>query len=167
MPRSFFLQRLITTRAPASVILIRLMAGAVFLSEGIQKFLYPADIGAGRFAEMGFGSPEFVASLVGTFEITCGALLLLGLLTRAAAIPLVIIMLTAIITTKVPILIGTDLGAFEVRDLDRYGFWAMAHETRTDWAMLLGSLFLLIQGAGRWSVDAALMAAESRPQDGT
>ena len=68
-------------------------------------------------------------------------LLLLGLLTRLAAIPLIIVMLVAIFSTKVPIL------------LDK-GFWAMAHEARTDLAMLLGSIFLLIVGAGRYSIDA-------------
>ncbi len=82
--------------------------------------------------------------------------MLAGLLMRAAALPLVIVMLAAIITTEVPVLLGADLGPFQVRSLDRYGFLAMAHETRTDWAMLLGSLYLLIVGGGRWSVDAKL-----------
>lgn len=138
------------------------MVGAVFLSEGIQKFRYPADVGAGRFATMGFANPELTASFVGAFEILCGALVLVGLLTRAAAIPLVVIMLTAILTTKLPILLGADLGPFQVRSLDRYGFWAMAHEARTDWAMLLGSLFLLIRGGGRWSLDARIAGAGRR-----
>jgi putative oxidoreductase len=136
-------KRLLLTDAPTAVLLIRLMVGAVFLSEGIQKFLYPAEVGAGRFEKIGFSSPEFVAQFVACFEITCGTLVLLGLLTRLAAIPLIIIMLIAIATTKVPILMND-------------GFWKMAHEARTDWSMLLGSLFLLIVGAGGWSVDRAL-----------
>jgi uncharacterized membrane protein YphA (DoxX/SURF4 family) len=134
---------LISTNAPAAVVLIRLMVGAVFLSEGIQKFLYPAAVGSGRFAKIGFPSPEIVAPFVGCFEITCGALVLLGLLTRLAVVPLIIIMITAIGSTKVPILLSE-------------GFWKMAHEARTDWSMLLGSIFLLIVGAGQLSLDARL-----------
>lgn len=116
------------------------MVGAVFLSEGIQKFLFPATLGAGRFARIGLPAPEILGPLVGATEIACGILVLLGLFTRLAVIPLIAIMTVAIASTKVPIL------------LDR-GFWAMAHEARTDWSMLLGSLFLLIAGAGPWSLD--------------
>jgi uncharacterized membrane protein YphA (DoxX/SURF4 family) len=133
-------KRLVATRAPVAVILIRLMVGAVFVSEGIQKFLFPAEVGAGRFEKIGFQSPEIVAPFVGSFEIACGGLVLAGLFTRLAAIPLIVIMLTAIATTKIPI-------------LNEHGFWKMAHEARTDWSMLLGLLFLLIVGAGRWSWD--------------
>lgn len=121
------LMRLLATRAPTSTVLLRLMVGAVFLSEGIQKFLFPAEIGAGRFAKIGFSEPEMTAYFVACFEIACGTLVLLGMLTRVAVIPLVIIMLTAITTTKLPILAAS-------------GFWKMAHEARTDWSMLLGSL---------------------------
>ena len=137
------LKRLAATRAPSAVILVRLMVGAVFLSEGVQKFLFPAEVGAGRFAKIGLPSPEIVAPFVGCFEIACGALVLFGFLTRLAVVPLIVIMLTAIGTTKFPI-------------LAEHGFWKMAHEARTDWSMLLGSLFLLIVGAGSLSVDAAL-----------
>ena len=134
---------LYSTSAPAAVVLIRLMVGAVFVSEGLQKFLFSAEVGAGRFAKIGLPSPEFVAPFVGCFEVTCGTLILLGLLTRLAVIPLIVVMLTAIATTKVPILLND-------------GFWKMAHEARTDWSMLLGLIFLLIMGAGRWSVDGKL-----------
>lgn len=137
------MERLLQTTAPSAVLLIRLMIGAVFLSEGIQKFLFPADVGAGRFEKIGFSSPELVATFVACFEITCGVLVLLGLLTRFAVVPLIIVMLTAIATTKVPILLES-------------GFWKMAHEARTDWSMLLGSIFLLIVGAGPFSLDAWL-----------
>ena len=132
--------KLLTTHAPAAVIIIRLMVGAVFVSEGIQKFMYPAEVGAGRFEKIGFQSPKIVAAIVGYFEIGCGALVLIGLLTRVAVIPLIVIMLTAIATTKIPILM-------------EQGFWKMAHEARTDWSMLLGSIFLLIVGGGKWSLD--------------
>ncbi len=137
------MRRLLATKAPAAVAIIRLMVGAVFLSEGIQKFLFPAEVGAGRFAKIGFESPELVAQLVACFEIGCGALVLLGLATRLAVVPLIIIMLKAIGSTKLPI-------------LQDEGFWKMAHEARTDWSMLLGSIFLLIVGGGRWSLDARL-----------
>jgi uncharacterized membrane protein YphA (DoxX/SURF4 family) len=98
--------RLVDSDAPAAVILIRFLVGAVFLSEGIQKFLFSDAVGAGRFAKIGIPSPEVMAPFVGVFEITCGTLVLLGLLTRLGAIPLIVIMLVAISTTKVPILIN-------------------------------------------------------------
>lgn len=142
------------TWAPGATMLIRLAVGGVFLAEGIQKFLYPAELGAGRFARIGIPAAELMGPFVGVVETVCGSLILLGLFTRPAALLLVIDMLVAIISTKVPILLGRDFGPFAVRDLDRYGFWSMAHEMRTDWAMLLGSLFLILVGAGAWSVDA-------------
>ncbi len=133
-------KRLLRTQAPAAVILIRLMVGPVFLSEGIQKFLFPDAVGAGRFAKIGFSEPEFLARFVASFEITCGLLIVLGLLTRLAVIPTLTIMLVAIWTTKVPMLHDGR-------------FWKMAHEARTDFSMLLGSLFLLVVGAGCISLD--------------
>jgi putative oxidoreductase len=150
------LQKLIATSAPASVILIRLVVGGVFLSEGIQKFLYPAENGVGRFTKIGIPAPEVMAPFVGVVEIVCGALILIGLLTRLAAIPLIINMLVAILSTKIPILLGQGFWGFSLRTLPYYGFWGMAHEARTDFAMLLGSIFLLIVGAGTWSLDARL-----------
>ena len=96
------LGKLTSSKAPNAVVLIRLMVGAVFLSEGIQKFLFPAEVGAGRFAKIGLPSPELPAPFVGTFEIACGTLVLLGLFTRLAVIPLLTIMAVAISTTKWP-----------------------------------------------------------------
>jgi putative oxidoreductase len=150
------LQRLIRTTAPAWTILIRVVVGAVFLSEGIQKFVFPAETGAGRFAKIGIPSPDFMGPFVGVVEIICGALILVGFLTRLAAVPLIINMLVAILSTKIPILIGQGFWGFSLRTVPYGGFWGMAHEARTDFAMLLGSLFLLIVGAGAWSVDARL-----------
>jgi len=134
---------LVRSDASGAVILVRLMVGAVFVSEGIQKFLFPDQLGAGRFLKIGLLMPELFGPFVGTFEIACGSLVLLGLLTRLAVIPLLIIMAVALSTTKWPMLRAE-------------GFWHMAHETRTDWSMSLGSLFLLIVGAGPWSLDARL-----------
>jgi len=134
------LDRLLRTRAPSATLLIRLVVGFVFLSEGIQKFLFLDQLGVGRFAKIGIPAPEVMAPFVGYVEIVCGSLLLLGLLTRLAAIPLIIDMLVAIATTKIPILLKS-------------GFWAVAHEARVDFAMLLGCSFLLAVGAGNYSVD--------------
>src|SRR5687767_432884 len=129
--KQFLYSKVLQTDASRATLLIRLMVGAVFLSEGIQKFLFPAELGAGRFARIGLPVPEFLATWVGFWEIAAGVLLLLGLLTRIAAIIMIIIMVVAIATTKLPMLAND-------------GFWTMAHESRTDFAMLLGSIFLLL-----------------------
>lgn len=121
-------------------LLPRIIVGLVFLSEGIQKFLFPELVGAGRFERIGFANPESLASLVAFFEITCGFLILTGLAVRISAIPLLIIMLTALTTTKIPV-------------LQEKGFWQMAHDSRTDFAMTLLIVFLLIYGAGKLSAD--------------
>jgi len=126
--------------APAATLLVRLLVGGVFVSEGIQKFLYPDALGVGRFTKIGIPAPAVLAPFVGVVEIVCGLLLIVGLLTRLAAIPLIIDMVVAIATTKVPL-------------LAKSGFWAMVHEARTDYAMLLGSVFLLLVGAGSLSID--------------
>ena len=147
------LERISNTNAQASVILIRILVGAVFLTEGIQKFLFPAEVGAGRFAKIGIPSPEVMGPFVAIVEIVFGTLILFGLLTRLATIPLIIDMLVAIFSTKISILLGHGFWGFSLRQLPYYGFWGMAHEARTDFSMLLGSLFLLIVGAGRWSLD--------------
>jgi len=137
------LKRIVSTDTAATTLLIRLMVGAVFLSEGIQKFLFADELGSGRFAKIGLPNPDFLGPFVGTFEILCGSLVLLGLLTRLASIPLIIIMIVAIATTKAEVLAND-------------GFWEMMHGSRTDWSMLLGSIFLLMKGGGRWSVDQKL-----------
>jgi putative oxidoreductase len=141
------------TRAPAATILIRSLVGAVFFEEGIQKFLFADLLGAGRFARIGIPAPEVVGPFVGAVEVICGALILLGLLTRLAAVPLLINICVAIASTKVPILLGHGYWHFSLARLPRYGFWAMASEARTDVSMLMGLLFLLIVGGGRWSID--------------
>ena len=155
-------RRLIDTNAPRSVILIRIVVGSVFLSEGIQKFLYAAENGAGRFARIGIPSADVMGPFVAVVEIVFGTLILFGLLTRLAAIPLIIDMLVAIVSTKIPILLGHGFWGFSLRTLPYYGFWGMFHEARTDFAMLLGSVFLLIVGGGLWSMDARLSSNRSR-----
>lgn len=131
--------------SPVPAFIIRLVVGLIFLSEGIQKFLFPGTVGAGRFDKIGFNNPEFWASFTACFEIVCGLLVLAGLFTRLAAIPLLIIMATAFVTTKWPILLEK-------------GFWQMAHEYRTDFAMTLLLVFLLIYGGGKSSLDEKLFS---------
>ena len=148
------LRRLFFTTAPAATVLVRLLVGSVFLSEGIQKFLFPAELAAGRFAKIGIPAPEIMGPFVGGCETICGALVIIGLLTRLAAIVLLIDISVAIVSTKIPILLGHGFLGFSLAQLPRYGFWSMMHEARTDFSMWLGSLFLLIVGAGRFSFDA-------------
>lgn len=154
-------RRVISTQAPRSVLLIRILVGGVFLAEGVQKFLYPNEVGAGRFAKIGIPNPDVMGPFVGVVEILCGSLILVGLLTRLVAIPLIINMLVAIVSTKIPILLGHGFWGFSLRSLPYYGFWGFAHEARTDFAMLLGSLFLFLVGAGVWSLDALLSRRSS------
>jgi uncharacterized membrane protein YphA (DoxX/SURF4 family) len=132
------------------------MVGAVFLSEGIQKFLDPATRGAGRFVKIGIPFPEIMGPFVGGIEIVCGVLLLAGLLTRLAAVSLIMEMVVAIVSTKIPILLGHGFWGFSLKSLSSYGFFSMAHEARTDFAVLLGSLFLFIVGSGPWALDRRL-----------
>jgi uncharacterized membrane protein YphA (DoxX/SURF4 family) len=130
------------------------MVGGVFLAEGIQKFLYPEELGAGRFAKIGIPWPEVMGRFVGAAETICGVLVIAGLLTRAAALVLLVDISVAILSTKVPILLGHGFGPFSQPKLPRYGFWSMVHEARTDLSMWLGSLFLILVGAGSLSLDA-------------
>jgi len=129
--------------AQASVILVRLLVGWVFFSEGVQKFLFPAALGVGRFTKIGIPAPHFFAPFVGVVEIVCGLLVIVGFLTRLVAIPLVIDISVAIATTKIPM-------------LAKDGFWGTMHEARTDLCMLLGSLFLIAVGSGRLSLDTTV-----------
>jgi putative oxidoreductase len=138
----FFL-KILQTRDNYYPLIPRLVVGLVFLSEGIQKFLFPETVGSGRFAKIGFPDPEFTAAFVAVFEITCGLMMLAGFLARVAAIPLLVIMITAITTTKIPILMNE-------------GFWKMAHDARTDFAMTMLIVFILIYGAGK-SVDLLIL----------
>lgn len=136
------MSRLLRTAAYPNLI-CRLAVGLIFLSEGIQKYIMPETNGTRRFARIGFSDPSFWAYFTGSFEIVCSIMIVLGLLTRLATIPLLIIMLTAFITTKIPI-------------LEEKGFWSFAHEYRTDFAMTLLLIYLLIYGGGKESIDKKL-----------
>jgi len=143
-------------------ILIRLIVGSVFLVEGILKFLYPGDLAGGRFQRIGIPWPQVMGPFVGGVEIVCGALVLIGLLTRLAAIPLLIDISVAIVSTKIPVLLGHGFWKFTLMKLPHYGFLSMMHEARTDFSMFLGLIFLLIVGPGRWSADAIRRARKAR-----
>ena len=138
------IRRLAVSTAPPAAILPRAIVGAVFLLEGILKFLNPQELGVGRFIKIGIPIPSFFAPFDGVFEIGCGILLILGLLTRLGAIPMIINMIVAITSTKIPMLF-------------QMGFWKAAHEARLDFAMLLGCIFFLLVGAGSLSLDSLLV----------
>src|SRR6267154_3595024 len=127
-------------RAAKAVLLIRILVGWVFLSEGIQKFLFPETLGVGRFLKIGIPWPQVMAPFVGVVEILCGILLLIGLLTRLAAIPLVIDICVALYSTKIV-------------TLAKNGIWSTLHEARTDASTLLGLIFLLMVGGGSFALD--------------
>ncbi|HZY62709.1 MAG TPA: DoxX family protein [Edaphobacter sp.] len=130
----------VTESYARAIVLIRILVGWVFLSEGIQKFLFPVALGEGRFAKIGIPWPHWSAPFVGGVEIVFGALVLIGLFTRLAAVPLLIDILVALATTKVPLLLKS-------------GVWSALHEARTDVSMLLGLVFLIIVGGGAYSLD--------------
>jgi uncharacterized membrane protein YphA (DoxX/SURF4 family) len=150
------MQDYLGTTAPGATVFARAIVGWVFLSEGILKFLLPDALGAGRFAQIGIPAPAVMGPFVGVVEIGCGTLLMVGLLTRLAAIPLFIDISVAILSTKVPILLGHAFWMFSLPSLSRYGFWSMMHEARTDLSMWMCLLFLLFVGAGSVSLDAMI-----------
>jgi putative oxidoreductase len=147
-PGNRFISYLFSEVSDNRSVLVRIVVGLIFLTEGIQKYLFPELLGTGRFMKIGFNNPAFWAYFTGAFEIICGLLVLFGLFTRLASVPLFIIMMVAFVTTKWPLLINK-------------GFWVMAHEYRTDFAMTLLLIFLMIYGSGHWSIDSLI----NRPQN--
>jgi uncharacterized membrane protein YphA (DoxX/SURF4 family) len=137
------LARFLRPEGPAAIAFVRVMVGLVFVSEGVQKFLFPAALGVGRFAKIGIPMPALMAPFVGLVEIIGGAALVLGLLSRVVAIPLLVDMLVAITSTKLV-------------TLARNGLWSTAHEARTDLLMIAGLLLVLSLGPGRSSLDARI-----------
>ena len=128
------------TQGPASILLIRFAVGLIFSTQGILKYIDP-NMGVVRFTRIGFSHPYFTARFVGTFEIVCGFLILLGLWTRAAVVPLLVVITTAIVTTKIPELFRAN-----------QGLWYMVSDARTDFAMLCSLLFLISVGGGTLAV---------------
>jgi putative oxidoreductase len=150
------------TDGPDSTILLRLMAGGVFLWEGILKFVY-ANQGIGRFTKLGMPVPHFTADFVACLEIVGGMLLLSGWLTRLIAIPFIFEMIVAILSTKISMFLGTSPLPLPAVP-PKVGMWAVLHEVRSEYAQLLTVLFLLINGPGRWSLDALLSNQVRRGQ---
>ena len=146
---------------PRATLFVRAMAGGVFLSEGILKFVYPNQ-GVGRFTKLGFPLPELTANFVAGLEIVGGLLLLSGLLTRLIAIPFIVEMIVAILSTKVGLYLGTSPLPLPPAP-PKVGVWAVLHETRSDYAQLLCCAFLLFAGSGPWSLDAYLQRWRRRP----
>lgn len=149
-----WIHRLAFSTAPPATLLLRSVVGAVFLLEGILKFLNPEELGVGRFIKIGIPFPSFFAPFDGVFEIGCGILLILGLMTRLGAIPMIINMIVAITSSKIPLLV-------------QQGFWKAAHEARLDFSMLLGCVFLLLVGAGPLSLDSLLAARSENTPSGS
>jgi uncharacterized membrane protein YphA (DoxX/SURF4 family) len=148
---------------PSAITLLRLMAGGVFLWEGMLKFIY-VNQGVGRFTKLGLPFPQATANMVGVLEIVGGILLITGFLTRAIAIPFVIEMLVAILSTKISLYLGTSpLPLPPVPP--QIGFWAVLHEIRSEYAQLMTTMFLLIAGPGRWSLDALLIRQTKEGKD--
>jgi len=127
-------------RALKAILLIRILVGWVFLSECIQNFLFPDSLGVGRFVKIGIPRPQFMAPFVGMVEIVCGSLVLIGVVTRLATVPLIIDIAVALDSTKIV-------------TFAKNGFWGTLHEARTDVSMLLGLIFLLVVGGGAWSLE--------------
>jgi putative oxidoreductase len=140
--------KLTQTTSDKSIVLIRLLVGLVFLSEGIQKFIFPELLGPGRFEKIGFADPVFWAYLTACFEIFCGLMVIFGVYVRVTLIPLLIIMIVAFFSTKMPLLL-------------QKGFWPFAHEYRTDFAMTISLIILLMKGAGFYSFDFRMQKKDS------
>ena len=134
-------------RVAKAILLIRILVGWVFLSEGIQKFLFPGALGVGRFVKIGIPWPQVMAPFVGIVEIVFGTLLLIGFLTRLATIPLLADIAVALYSTKIV-------------TFAKNGLWATLHEARTDLSVVLGLIFLLLVGGGSLALDAWLGASQ-------
>ena len=148
---NWFVQPPVT--GPSTILIIRLMAGSVFFWEGILKFVY-VNQGVGRFTKLGFPFPETTAHLIATGEIIGGLLLLFGLFTRITAFYFIIQMIVAVLSTKIGLYLGTSPLPLPPAP-PKVGIWAVLHEIRSDYAQILTCLFLLLEGPGPWSVDAA------------
>ena len=148
--------------APGTI-LLRLMAGGVFLWEGLLKFVY-TNQGVGRFTKLGLPFPQMTANFVGVLEIVGGILLIGGFLTRPIAIPFVIEMVVAILSTKISLYSGTSPLPLPPTP-PQIGFWAVLHEIRSEYAQLMTTMFLLVAGPGSWSFDA-LLARKRKERQG-
>src|SRR6516225_3371262 len=137
-----------------STVILRVMAGGVFFWEGILKFVY-INQGVGRFTKLGMPFPILTADFVGGLEIVGGLLLMAGLLTRWIAIPFIIEMIVAMLSTKISLYLGTSPLPLPPAP-PKIGAWAVLHEIRSEYAQIMVAIYLLINGPGKWSLDALL-----------
>lgn len=144
------IKKLLHTTAPAATILIRIMVGGIFLAEGVKKFLIFDALEKGQFTEMDTPLSVGMLILLAIIEMDCGIFILSGFFTKLAAAPLIIDILVATITTKIPLLL-------------KNGFWSMVYELRLDFSLFLSLIFLLVVGAGPWSIDAGLIRRKTNP----
>ncbi len=142
------------TQGPASTVAVRLMAGGVFLWEGLLKFVYP-NMGVGRFAKLGIPLPQLSAPAIALLEIGGGLLVMSGLFTRFITVPFIIEMVVAILTTKISLYLGVS-PLPQAPTQPNAGIWAVLHDVRSDFAQIMTCVFLLAAGPGRWSLDAVL-----------
>ncbi|MDR3775347.1 MAG: DoxX family protein [Terracidiphilus sp.] len=135
--------------------LIRTIVGLVFLLEGSLKFLLPQELGVGRFIGIGIPYAHILAPVVGGIEIAGGAAVLLNFYAGDAALALLVVILTALVTTKFPILLGRPIGPFPLMKLAHYGLLSFLHEARTDFCMIFGTVAVLL--------DSGLRMGRRRP----
>ncbi len=152
-PSKGIMTRILQTSNDGKMVFVRMIAGVVFVSEGIQKYLVVSLLGPSYFQDIGFGHPMFWSYFTGSFEIVCGLLVIAGLFTRIAAVPLLTIMITAYFTAKLPVL------------LDK-GFLSFAQVYRVDYALTILIIMLLVYGAGRWSVDLRILRSLNNRRNG-
>jgi uncharacterized membrane protein YphA (DoxX/SURF4 family) len=153
-------KRLFRTETSPWAFLIRFAVGFVFLTEGLNKLVNPAERGVGRFEGLGFPAPEVFATGVAGIEILAGTLLILGLFTRVAALVLAVVALNAIVLTKLPVLLGTGILTFGGVDASFYGVWGFLYEWRLDFTMFVGAIYLVLAGPGKGSLDERLFGGE-------
>ena len=146
---------------PKSTVLLRVMAGGVFFWEGILKFVY-VNQGLGRFTKLGMPFPMFTADFVGGLEIVGGLLIMAGLLTRWIAIPFIIEMIVAMLSTKISLYLGTSPLPLPPAP-PKIGIWAVLHEIRSEYAQIMVTIYLLISGPGKWSLDALVANLRAIP----
>lgn len=151
-PETGILTKILQTSDDSKLVFVRIITGVVFVSEGIQKYLIVSLLGPSYFQNIGFINPMFWSYFTGTFEIVCGLLVISGLFTRLAAIPLLTIMITAFFTAKLPVL------------MDK-GFLSFAQVYRIDYALTILIVMLLIYGGGRWSADLRILRSRNKEQE--
>lgn len=162
------------TETSASTTLIRCVSGIIAAIGGVQTFLFPQMRSDSRFAEIGFPAPRTIATCAGIVWIEVGVLIVLGVVIRNAVLALVIAFIVTITSTKIPVLFTYGYWLFTPEGSSYNALWGFLSAWRTDFAMLLGSVYVLIVGAGAWSLDASLQnqlmhssaGGAPRPEDG-